>query len=174
MNKSKKRLITLLVIVVWLVGCYVVGRILNPPETAEVVVVEVVGPVSFENSRTVSTEEIPWGFTAGEMETEEGTKAWLLTPGTGVRVTEAENFGRELEIGIHPWMQNVSDGTVLRITATDKDGAVILEEEISLGLKGLTRTVPENAAAWEILNLNSDREEGDWVLIRGWTKAAAE
>jgi len=180
-QKTKKRIITYALIVVWLVGCYFIGRKSHPqvtentsaeasvaetqtnPETKEYISEEIVetkpeASVTFINMQEVSTDEIPWGFTAGIISLDDGSEAWLLTPETGIQY---ESTGETtLRCCIHPWMKDLSDGASLQITYNDNS------ELLAVGQGWTECHIPTNAGLFQINVLSTDNNNGDWVIIQ--------
>ncbi len=186
-QKTKKRLITYTLVAAWLVGCYFVGQKTHPqtmepvteePITEEPVTEETVTEgtvteetnsivpetgsngvsVSFFNEEEISTDEIPWGFTAGTISLEDGTDAWLLTPGTSLQMTLSEDIA--LQYKIHPWMKEISDGAALQITYGENNETLMADQEwrnhlFSQDIHSVTIEVPF-----------SDNADGDWVIIQ--------
>lgn len=178
-QKTKKRLITYTLVIVWLVGCYFIGQGVHPDsatdvsEEAESVSVEngakeeesvsaetgvKEADVSIINAREVSSEEIPWGFTAGPISMEDGSDAWLLTPGTGLQMEITEDVIIRYEI--HPWMKDTSDGASLRIEYGETDETLTAEQDWK------NYSVPQNAHNVRIEVISTDNDDGDWVIIR--------
>ncbi len=179
-QKTKKRLITCTLIVVWLCGCYFIGQKTHPQakesiaEEAEPVSRETsveqniaetkegeaqtVIPVTFINNESVSTQEIPWGFTAGTIMLEDGSEAWLLTPGTGLRFESTNET--LLRYCIHPWMKDTSNGASLQITYGENN------EILTVSLDWLEYNIPATAGTVHIDVLSTDNNDGDWVAIQ--------
>ena len=166
-QKTKRRLITYTLVVVWLVGCYFIGQGIrsdsttNASEGAEPVSAEtgeIEANVSVINAREVSTDEIPWGVTAGKISMEDGTEAWLLTPETGLQMEITEDV--IIRYKIHPWMKDTSDGASLRVEYDETDETLTVEQDwkdypVSQGVHNLRVEV-----------LPTDNNDGDWVIIR--------
>lgn len=140
--------------------------------------------LEWENQK--ETEENPWGTTAGIIETETGTKAALLTPGTGLRVTQSvEEDVIAIRYYIHPWVaefsdgltfsysvapaseqevassDGVADGKTQEIQIEEKDAGRVLELELDVSqYHGMTVVI-------EFFNLMVDgaNQDGDWLVL---------
>ena len=171
-QKTKKRLITYTLVVVWLVGCYFIGQsihsdsittdvTINVSEEAEPVSVETgikEADVSVINAREVSTDENPWGVTAGMISMEDGTEAWLLTPETGIQMEITEDI--IIRYKIHPWMKDTSDGASLQIEYNEINETLTAEQDWK------DYPVPQSVHTVRVEVLTTDNNDGDWVIIR--------
>lgn len=166
-QKTKKRLITYTLVVVWLVGCYFIGQSIRPDSTtnasegAEPVSAEtgeIEANVSVINAREVSTDEIPWGVTAGMISMEDGTEAWLLTPETGIQMEITEDI--IIRYKIHPWMKDTSDGASLQIEYNEINETLTAEQDWK------DYPVPQSVHTVRVEVLTTDNNDGDWVIIR--------
>ena len=172
-------MITYTLIIVWLGGCYFIGQKTHPKTTetvAEVTEPAVTEakteqditkakdethnaiPVTFINHQNVSTEEIPWGFTAGVITLEDGTEAWLLTPGTGLQIEPSD--GITLRYSIHPWMKEISDGSSLQISYGENNEALTVHQSWQ------EYSLPKDAGPISINVLSTENDNGDWVIIQ--------
>lgn len=177
-------------VLAFLVGQHVVAPIRNkalgqknenPEETAGA---EQEYMLEWENQK--ETEENPWGTTAGIIETEAGAKAALLTPGTGLRVTQSvEEDVIAIRYYIHPWVaefsdgltfsysvapaseqevassDGVADGKTQEIQIEEKDAGRVLELELDVSqYHGMTVVI-------EFFNLMVDgaNQDGDWLVL---------
>ncbi|QUC66666.1 hypothetical protein [Aristaeella hokkaidonensis] len=166
-QKTKKRLITYTLVVVWLVGCYFIGQSIHSnsatndskgTESASVETGIKESAISIINAQQISTDEIPWGFTAGVISEEDGSNAWLLTPGTGLQVEITEDVIVRYEI--HPWMKDTSDGASLRIEYNETNETLKAEQDWK------NYSVPQSAHTVRIEVMSTDNDDGDWVIIR--------
>ena len=168
-QKNRKRLITYSLIAAWLVGCYLIGQKTHPQtptgstEEAEMNInIAEADPtaisVAFINAQTVSADEIPWKCTAGIISLEDGSEAWLLTPGTGLQFETSE--GMTVHSCIHPWMKETSDGAILRITYGESS------EVLSIDKEWREIHVPKGVGPVRLDVLFSDNNDGDWVIIQ--------
>ena len=178
-QKTKKRLITYALIILWLGGCYFIGQKTHPQvtesiaEETEPVSTQVSAeqteteakeeahtafPVAFINSESVSTEEIPWGFTAGTILRGDETEAWLLTPGTGIQFESTD--GITLRYSIHPWMKDTSDGASLQIAYGN------INETLTVNQDWLEYNIPATTGTVRIDALSTDNNDGDWIAIQ--------
>ena len=178
-QKTKKRLITYALIIVWLGGCYFIGQKTHPKTTeniaedTESVLTEAnteqditeakeethsVIPVTFINHQNVSTEEIPWGFTAGTITLEDESEAWLLTPETGLQFESTD--GITLRYSIHPWMKDTSDGASLQIAYGENNEVLAVNQDWA------EYNIPAAAGTVRIDVLSTDNNDGDWVAIQ--------
>ena len=152
---------------VWLIACYVIGQTINAPAKATdtfqqtVQESEAVRPpytVTFQNAKEVSKDEIPWGFTAGEITLEDDTTAWLLTPGSSLILEGEGPFS--FQYAIHPWMQEISDGAVLTI----KSGEA--ETELPASLEWHEYNSDEGITQLEISVSQENDVRGDWIILK--------
>lgn len=183
-QKTRKHLITGIIVLIWLLGCYFIGQVMHPQDktvsetmltnvsstekcSEETVAQKTQGEeendnvaesttVTFFDVQQLSKDEIPWGFSAGTIIMEDGSEAWLLTPGTSLTFNSIGNT--LLEYQIHPWMKGISDGATLIIYAGADQK--ILEvtsnpDEFSIGM-GIVK----------LELINSEKNEGDWVIIQ--------
>ena len=188
-QKGKKRWVTYLLVIVWLVGCYIIGQVTHPQATelpAEDTVSASVAEtdqsesggterdsaetggisVSFINHQEISTDEIPWGFTAGVILLEDESEAWLLTPGTGLQTELPEDAA--LRCRIHPWMKDVSDGAILQITGGEQS------ETLTVGHEWSAISFSPDHPAVRIEALLTENPDGDWVIIQPFQPEKSE
>ena len=167
---AKKKLTGLVIPIVWLVACYFIGQHVNMPGRsvpvgAEPSVAEVTAvppdtvashgyTVTFHDVQAVDTDQIPWGFTAGEIELEDGTSALLLTPGTYVTLKGAT----EIEYSIHPWMAQISDGALLLIS----DSVDERQLEVTAGWN----RVALSGGACTVSLVATENQDGDWIILK--------
>ena len=133
--------------------------------------------IEFENSE--KTDDNPWGFTAGLVDTESSGKCIFLTPNTAVKLCD---FSEDLDLNekgpilkfmIHPWVSEESDGAGIDIWYFDEKGELLSQETINI----------DNSNVWHehIINCSSDRlnyikilcnngnnndDRADWVIIK--------
>ncbi len=183
-QKTKKRLITGIIILIWLLGCYFIGQVTHPQAktfyenvssnststedynegTAEQELQNEEGngsvpeetDVTFFDVQQLSTDDIPWGFNAGIIILEDGSEAWLLTPGASLTFNSIGDT--ILEYQIHPWMKEVSDGATL-ILSTETDQKV-------LDVTGDSQEFCTGVGYIKLELINSEKNDGDWVIIR--------
>ena len=183
-QKTKKHLIGGAIIIVWLLGCYFIGQATHPKENTAISTVstdpapekadsgetvaaetledekkdDITGEVTvrFFNVKQLSTDEIPWGINAGIISLENGSEAWLLTPGTSLSFESAN--GAVLECRIHPWMSDVSDGATL-VVSSETDS-----ETIEIGSAPQEISTGPGTVGLELLN--TEKNDGDWVIIQ--------
>ncbi len=183
-QQTKKRMITGTVIIIWLLGCYFIGQALHPRENTISAAVESdmssaennieetteqeVTPdeekagatenvtVTFINAQQVGTEEIPWGLSAGIISLEDGSEAWLLTPGTILCCESPDRI--RLEYRIHPWMKDISNGAMMEVSSeTD-------QKTFDIGITPQEIVVGPGQVRLELLH--TDNDNGDWVIIQ--------
>ena len=175
-QKTKKRLITFAIIALWLIGCYFIGQsnhsqtkddnvqkevAISEETDIDVPAEEVVEEsrqtvfVSFDNAQQISTDQIPWGFTAGVITLEDESEAWLLTPGTALKTDKAA-----FRYCIHPWMKDTSDGAMLIIENGEDN------ETLSVNNQWQTFTPEEKTGIMRIEVPDTVNNDGDWVIIQ--------
>ena len=150
-------------VLAFLVGQHVVAPIRNkalgqknenPEETAGA---EQEYMLEWENQK--ETEENPWGTTAGIIETETGTKAALLTPGTGLRVTQSvEEDVIAVRYYIHPWVAELSDGLSFSCSV-----APASEQGVSSS-SGSADSISEGAAEGKTQEIQIEEKDAGRVL----------
>lgn len=165
---TKKKIIGFVTPVVWLAVCYFIGQHVTLPGRSvplgavQVEAVAVKVPelrVAFHGAREVDKDEIPWGISAGEIELEDGTAAWLLTPDTSMTV---EGAGK-LTYSIHPWMAQISDGA--RLLVRDDVG----EQSWTLDVTAEWNCLTLVGGTYDISLAKTANEDGDWVILKAIT-----
>jgi hypothetical protein len=162
---TKKKIIGVVIPVVWLAACYFIGQHVNLPGRSVplgAVQAEAAAEkapewrVAFHGAQEVDKGEIPWGITAGEIEMEDGTAVWLLTPDTSMTI---EGAGR-LAYSIHPWMAQTSDGARLLV------GDDIGEQAWTLDVTGEWNHLTLVDGTYDISLAKAANKDGDWVILK--------
>lgn len=121
------------------------------------------------------TEDNPWGFTAGIIDMESIGDCVLLTPNTSLVL---ENISSKevifIELTIHPWVKELSDGAGILVRFKDIEENVIGEDDIHIGNEESWITLEYNMEQFP--NINSiellcnngllDDDTADWVVIK--------
>lgn len=121
--------------------------------------------VTFFENMEVSTDQIPWGITAGEIVLENGQTALLLTPGTSFQLQLPAEQSLSLEYCIHPWVSGVSNGVIARVCAKDQNNENIITCELGITEEVQHFVPPENSMALYVEVLHEDDESGDWAIF---------
>ena len=79
-----------------------------------------------------ATQDNPWGFTAGLITTEAEGRCVLLTPKTGVTIAGIGDSELELDMRIHPWVSEASDGAALKVIYLDARENTVSEGTLSI------------------------------------------
>ena len=127
--------------------------------------------VSFLNTK--ATEDNPWGFTAGAIDTDEDGRCLLLTPGTGAMLRELDDESAvRLSMRLHPWVAEKSDGAGLKVAYLDEQDEVVAEDELALEKDQEIQydvELAQHPTATHVRMLcNSGKKQnsdGDWVVI---------
>ena len=110
-----------------------------------------------QDAQEISTDQIPWGFTAGEIVMEDGSEAWLLTPNTSLKLKGAQ--GRVFQYCVHPWVASLGDGAQIALKSDSGEQQFRAEtdwQELTLG----------DSDEAVIACLSEDNNDGDWVVLR--------
>lgn len=128
--------------------------------------------VQFDGVKT--TEDTPWGFNAGIIDSDEQSQWILLNPNTSVLIYDAkDDMQSSLYARVHPWVAELSDGVGILVWYMDDEDNTVYQQEISV----------DNSDKWKPLNLDSDHfseaasikllcnnginndDTGDWLII---------
>lgn len=166
-------------IVVWLVGCYVIGQTLHKNDVAQVqpqgeeTQTEASGieEVTFDNVR--DTEDNPWGYTAGKIILEDETEAIFLTPGTSVFFDGSiPEEGLKLGVSVHPWVADSSDGLGIMIDYYNGDNRLnntdyFVESKGELGITLNKADYPDVTRIVITCNAGKNgNDDCDWAVIK--------
>lgn len=92
------------------------------------------GNYQFEIIGSEKTEDNPWGYTAGIINMDGEGECILLTPNTELVLEDvAEDSVISLELMIHPWVAESSDGAGILVRIRDTSGNIVAEDEINIG-----------------------------------------
>lgn len=118
--------------------------------------------------------DTPWGTTIGVVDYEE-TKVLFMRAGTSIQmeVTATENLALHLACKIHPWMDTVSDGTMLNIEVFDENNICIQKKQYRIEANSelkqsldmsehVGRSIKVKLTCSEDANGVAD---GDWVIF---------
>lgn len=175
-SSTKKKIIGIVIPLVWLAACYFIGQHVNLPGRSVPLgaVQDLEAPTEeaptedapteevpqwravFHDAKEVDKNEIPWGITAGEIEMEDGTAVWLLTPDTSMTI---EGAG-ELAYSIHPWMAQVSDGARLLVQDDVGDQSQTLDVTAEWNRLTLIEGI------YDISFEQTENEDGDWIIMK--------
>ena len=188
-----KRIIGVLVgSAIFLLACWWIGRVLHPGNAESTVheaeSVEGTGEhstdawhwdgnnISFENSK--DTNDNPWGYTAGMIDTDDDGKCIFMTPSTAVILDgiskEIFEKGLSLQFQIHPWVADGSDGAGVSVLFVSDEGKIIEHEEVVVDNKGgwqkhvFKLSVDEEVSKIKLIcnSGNGQDEAADWVIIK--------
>ena len=132
--------------------------------------------VFFSNSQ--QTQDNPWGYTAGLIDTDSDGKCVLLTPATSVEISRRSNetFNEDfsLQFRIHYWVAKDSDGAVVTVSFCDQGATVIGSDVFIVGSQDEWQehiiTVPTDADVFKIRlecsGGDNNDETADWVIIK--------
>lgn len=129
--------------------------------------------VNFEGA--VETNDNPWGYTAGIIDTDTDGRCLLITPNTAVQINDlTTSDSLELQFMIHPWVSRSSDGAGILIWYLDKENNILGQEDISI----------DNSDKWQNYEINKEKyvdtakvkilanngsnndDSADWVIIK--------
>lgn len=176
----KTRWMAILLIVLSLLactGCRGQSEPATPQETAAPAKEEQTTDFSLQSAvfkGNDKTDNNPWGFLAGMIESEDYGLCVFLTPNTSAAFAAPVSSKIVLEYRIHPWISDLSDGAGLLIWIVDAEDNILSENEISVDPASEWQTLTvdlsshENAAGFKLLCNNgaNDNDDGDWVIVR--------
>ena len=119
------------------------------------------------------TEDNPWGINAGIVDTVTDGFCLFLTPDTAASFQNLQEYSLILEMKIHPWVADMSDGAEITLIQMDKDHVVLKQnsflitsaDTVKVNLAELLDADCESVLLMcgNGLNGNSD---ADWVIIK--------
>ncbi|MCM1100389.1 MAG: hypothetical protein NC079_12020 [Clostridium sp.] len=179
--KSSKRWLSVLGIVIFGILCFAMGYVCNAlwdktdagqEQSPMIDSFDVFSSATFEGSH--ATDDIPWGYTAGVFDMEQG-ECILLTPNTSVNLQGDNTLSSwTFEYRIHPWVEAGSDGAGLIIRILDAEENILYSEEIPVKIDGGWQTYSVDMSPYDTVsavkimcdNGSADNDECDWVILR--------
>lgn len=183
MKKIIKQHLVFIIAILYLVICWVLGHYVLKNEVKEenngngVSAEQGNGQGSYEITfeGNTSTNDNPWGITAGYFEMEDEGQCILLTPNTSALISSITNFESiELKYEIHPWVRDSSDGAGVIIDYLDSFGESMGKEQISIDSMADWQSYVIELARYESVEAieiicNSGKRDNDicdWVILQ--------
>lgn len=140
---------------------------------------DIFSSVSFEGVQ--KTKDIPWNYTAGIFDMEQG-QCILLTPNTSVELKgDNSPASWSFQYKIHPWVQEGSDGAGLLIWVMDAEENILYSDELSVSADDQWKDYHIDLSPFEAAtkikllcnNSPADNDDCDWIIIRAQDGSAS-
>lgn len=178
--RSQKLCVAALLILI-LVVAYLIGQFIVLPRTNQKNIADenreytevALQKTELEWINQEKTEDNPWGFNAGIIDTEEDKRAIFLTPNTGVEIKiYVQEDTLDLDYYVHPWVSEVSDGLEMSVKINGEEQFYTIADDQVSEVQKLVIDVTEyinTEIVIEIKNVNREDADlsGDWLIVVG-------
>lgn len=172
----KKKLLTciLLIVCLWISSCSLVQNDDENNSQSDS------SPIQWEDYAVIfegsnDTDDNPWGYTAGIIESEYDGQYLFLTPNTSVEICNiSQNEMLSLQTRIHPWVAQSSDGAGVMIWFMNDKDDILYQENIEIAKDGSWKDMNLDIINYDEIskvkilcnNGKNNDDSADWVVIR--------